>query len=212
MLPDAMTKQTRNGPKIGPDDLTAKAKIRNAALELFGAQGEDGTSMRAIATAAGVTVGLLVHHFGTKDGIRDAVEDHVVDHFVEAIASAGNQGSVREVAAARDRAVAAMLDANPDVVNYMRRALLDPTGSKGNLLTKLTELTRHEVTALRNSGVASTVREESSQVIETMIRQFGQLFLQPMVDAMWQQLTPPDAPDDDKPALIVTVRKTPPQT
>ncbi|AXY49354.1 TetR family transcriptional regulator (plasmid) [Rhodococcus ruber] len=207
MLPNAMTKQTRTGPRVGPDDLTAKAKIRNAALELFGAEGEDGTSMRAIATAAGVTVGLLVHHFGTKDGIRDAVEDLVVDHFVEAIAHAEQQGSPRDVAAARNHAVAEMLDSHPEVVNYMRRALLEPSGTRGDLLVKLTELTRREVTTMRRAGVASTSREESSQIIETMIQQVGRLFLQPMVDAMWEHLTPPDSSESDKPDLVVAVRK-----
>ena len=60
-------------PRAGDQDLTAKARIRNAALDLYASQGEDRTSMRAIAAAAGVTVGLLVHHYGTKDKIRDAV-------------------------------------------------------------------------------------------------------------------------------------------
>jgi len=60
-------------PRAGDQDLTAKARIRNAALDLYASQGEDRTSMRAIAAAAGVTVGLLVHHYGTKDNIRDVL-------------------------------------------------------------------------------------------------------------------------------------------
>ena len=71
----------------GQRDLTAKARIRNAALELFAQFGEEGTSMRRIAEGAGVTVGLIVHHFGTKARLREEVELHIVDLFTEAIAS-----------------------------------------------------------------------------------------------------------------------------
>jgi hypothetical protein len=38
-----------------------------------------------------------------------------------------------------------------------------------------------------------------------MVRQLGRLFLQPMIDAMWEQLEGPDAPDDGKPVLIPTL-------
>ena len=63
----------RSAPGAAGQDLTAKARIRNAALDLYAANGEDGTSLRTVATAAGVTVGLVVHHYGTKDGLREAV-------------------------------------------------------------------------------------------------------------------------------------------
>ena len=99
-----------------------------------------------------------------------------------------------------------MLTANPEVVNYMRRALLDPAGPRGHLLERLTELAGAEVSQLRRTGLASGQRPESSQVIGVMIRQFGHLFLQPMLDAMWRQLAGPDAPGTDKPVLQVRVQ------
>ncbi|MBC2640185.1 TetR/AcrR family transcriptional regulator [Rhodococcus wratislaviensis] len=194
-------------PPMNPNDLTGKARIRNTALDLYAAHGEDGTSMRAIAKAAGVTVGLLVHHFGTKDGIRDAVDDLVVDYFAQAIAQVPHQGTPQAIAVARDAAVSEMLATHPEVVNYMRRALLEPGGHRSPLLEKLTTLTHHEIAALRDAGVASKGRQESSQVIELMVRQVGQLFLQPMVDAMWEHFNGPDAEDKDKPVLAVGIRE-----
>ena len=199
-------------PRAGDQDLTAKARIRNAALDLYASQGEDRTSMRAIAAAAGVTAGLLVHHYGTKDHIRDAVEELIIDYFRQAIARAPADGTPADIAAARDAAVAEMLAANPEVVNYLSRALLDPAGPKGQLLERLTELTSTEVSQLRRTGRASMKPAESAQVIGVMIRQLGHLFLQPMLDAMWRQLAAPDTPGTDKPALEVRVRPPgPPQ-
>lgn len=187
------------------DDLTAKARIRNAALELYADYGEAGTSMRAIASAAGVTVGLVVHHFRTKDGLRDAVEERIVDLFADAIDRAPTAGSTREVAAARDASVARMLEETPAVVGYLRRAVLDPNGHKGNVLAKLTDLTAQQVASLRTAGLASTDHRDSSQVIGILVRQLGILFLQPMVDRAWEQLAGPDAPDDGKPKLEIGV-------
>lgn len=193
-------------PRASNDDLTAKARIRNAAMDLYSEFGEDRTSMRAVASAAGVTVGLLVHHFKNKEGIRDAVEQLIVDYFAQVIAQAPTEGTPKEIAAARDAAVEHMLETNPAVVNYMRRAILDPRG-RGQLLERLTELSRNEITKLRNAGVASSRRRDSTQVIGMMVRQLGHLFLQPMIDTMWDQLAGPDAPAGDKPVLSVGARE-----
>ena len=53
-------------------------RIRDAAVLRFGADGF-GVGLRAIAADAGVTAGLIIHHFGSKDGLRSACDDHVRD-------------------------------------------------------------------------------------------------------------------------------------
>lgn len=169
-------------------DLTAKARIRNAALELYAAHGEDRTSMRAVAAAAGVTVGLVVHHYGSKDGLREAVEQIVVERFADALATTPIDDADPEIARRRNEAVADMLVRHPEVVDYLRRALLEPGGQRGHLLERLTELTHREVVALRESGAASRGRADSVQVVDVIINQMGRLFLQPLVDSVWSHL------------------------
>jgi len=60
------------------DDLTATARIRDAAIEQFGQHGFD-VGLRAIAKAAGVSAGLVIHHFGSKDGLRKACDELVAE-------------------------------------------------------------------------------------------------------------------------------------
>lgn len=61
-----------------PDsDLTAAARIRNAALLRFARDGFD-VGLRAIAADVGVTAGLITHHFGSKDGLRRACDAEVL--------------------------------------------------------------------------------------------------------------------------------------
>lgn len=59
-------------------DLTAAARIRDAAIEQFGKHGFD-VGLRKIAEAAGVSAALVIHHFGSKEGLRKACDDYVAE-------------------------------------------------------------------------------------------------------------------------------------
>ncbi|WP_433205659.1 TetR family transcriptional regulator [Nocardia sp. CA-107356] len=58
-------------------DLSTAARIRDAAIEVFGEHGFQ-VGVRAIAAAAGVSPGLVNHHFGSKDGLRAACDERVL--------------------------------------------------------------------------------------------------------------------------------------
>jgi len=59
-------------------DLTARARIRDAAIQLFAERGIPAATVRDIAQAAGVSSGLLRHHFGSKEGLRDACDEYAM--------------------------------------------------------------------------------------------------------------------------------------
>jgi TetR/AcrR family transcriptional regulator, regulator of cefoperazone and chloramphenicol sensitivity len=59
------------------EDLTARARIREAALVHFAEEGYERATIRRIAQTAGVSPGLLRHHYGSKDALRQACDDHV---------------------------------------------------------------------------------------------------------------------------------------
>jgi AcrR family transcriptional regulator len=61
-----------------PHDLTARARIRDAAIALFADRGIAASSVRDIAQAAGVSSGLVRHHFGSKEGLRDACDEYTM--------------------------------------------------------------------------------------------------------------------------------------
>jgi AcrR family transcriptional regulator len=190
-------------PRASHDDLTARARIRNAALDLYSQYGEERISLRAIAAEAKVSLGVVQHHFKTKAKLREAVDQLVVDHFAQAIAEVQTEGSPGQIGAARDAAVRHMLRDNPTVINYLRRTLLEPSESRLHLLDVIVDLTRREVGALRRSGRASTKRRESAQIARILLQQMGELFLQPMIDAVWDRVAEPD--NIKKPRLRITI-------
>ena len=58
--------------------MTATARIRDSAIEQFGQHGFS-VGLRTIAEAAGVSAALVIHHFGSKDGLRKACDDWVAE-------------------------------------------------------------------------------------------------------------------------------------
>lgn len=70
--------QTPDVPET-PDapDLTGRARIRDAALLRFASEGFR-VPVRTIAADAGVSPGLVIHHFGSKDGLHRACDEHVL--------------------------------------------------------------------------------------------------------------------------------------
>ena len=74
------------------EDLTARARIRDAAIRLFTERGMEKTSILDIAKEAGVSGGLIRHHFGSKDGLREACDAYVFDELLKFKAEALEKG------------------------------------------------------------------------------------------------------------------------
>ncbi|MEO3856872.1 helix-turn-helix domain-containing protein [Acrocarpospora sp. B8E8] len=63
---------------MDPEDLTARARIRDAAMRHFGEHGYERATIRGIAETAGVSPGLVRHHFGSKEGLREACDAYLI--------------------------------------------------------------------------------------------------------------------------------------
>src|SRR5699024_6895304 len=74
-------------------DRTAVSRIRDAALSEFAAHGVARATMRSVAEAAGVSAQLVVHHFGSKEGLAAACDEHVLQLFREHNVSLLGSGS-----------------------------------------------------------------------------------------------------------------------
>ena len=196
----------RTAPKLEHVDLTSRARIRNAALRLFAQQGVSATPLRAIAAEAGVTVGLIPHHFGSKEGLHHEVEEWVVAQFANAIAhanqAAGPQGADP---AARDAAVERMLNQQPVIVDFLRRELFYPEDT-GVVLDRLVGLAQDGLEDMRKKGFVSSKRDSSDQVVDMLVRQLGKVFMQPLVDRFFTHATSGDD-TRDTPQVIVELRK-----
>lgn len=82
---------------VDPADLTAQAKIRNAAIVHFARDGFERTNLRAVAATAGVSAALVIRHFGSKDQLRDLCDEHVLRILVRRARDVAGPAGVRDV-------------------------------------------------------------------------------------------------------------------
>ncbi|MCA1951750.1 MAG: CerR family C-terminal domain-containing protein [Hyphomicrobiales bacterium] len=59
--------------------LPTRENLILAAIDLFGRNGFDGTSTRAIAARAGANIAGIAYHFGSKAGLRLACADYIAE-------------------------------------------------------------------------------------------------------------------------------------
>ena len=125
-------------PGLDPADLTARARIRDAALLHFGEHGFERATIRGIAETAGVSSGLVRHHFGSKQALRDACDAHlaaVIRRLNDQVRVDPTPSGVNYVAAAR----AAM----GPYQRYVARALAE--GSATALFDVMVELSEQRL-------------------------------------------------------------------
>lgn len=131
------------------DDLTPAARIRDAAITLFGRDGFAATSVRAIAAAAGVSPALVLHHFGSKDELRAACDAHIVD----AVIGRKDELGDRATSATAMQSWLADIEQFRPQLDYMARMLTDDSPGADHLFDLLVagtaEMIRDEVVAGR---------------------------------------------------------------
>lgn len=119
----------------GFDDLTARARIRQAAMSQFAEHGFERATIRGIAAAAGVSPGLVRHHFGSKQGLRDAVDTHVLNEvrrLNDEIVAEGQRGEFSRSAASRG--------ALRPFMGYLVRALMAGSPIVATLFDQMVEM------------------------------------------------------------------------
>ncbi len=101
------------------DDLTTRARIRDAAILRFGRDGFR-VGLRAVAADAGVSPALVIHHFGSKDGLRAECDAHVLRTIRETKAEAMTQWSPMQIIGSMDDA-----EQYAPLLGYVVRCLLE---------------------------------------------------------------------------------------
>lgn len=123
-------------------------------MRLVAERGWAGVSIRDIASAAGVSSSLVVHHYGTKSRLREAADRRAVDIFTSLIEGIGDLDDLGEltgpsVAAAFVQQVG---DTSP-VLGYTRRLLIDGGEAAATLFDSLFSATQRMVGLLEARGL-----------------------------------------------------------
>jgi AcrR family transcriptional regulator len=116
----------------------------------FGEHGFERTTIRGIAETAGVSSGLLRHHFGSKEALRDACDEHVlriVRKLNDEVWAAIKEGDLAGAAAARRP--------TEQYHRYVARSLID--GGASELFDEMVRMSEAWFTGFVKEGDESDV-------------------------------------------------------
>jgi AcrR family transcriptional regulator len=162
-------------------DLTTKARIREAALDLFAANGVDGTSVRRIAEAAGVSPALVIHHYGSKAGLRRAVDENVIERILLALEEVPIERAGAELIEERARLVAALFRRRPALGDYVGRTLAEGGDAAASLFHRMFHFASRD----RRLAEAGAIRAEADpfwRAMHQLLLVVGPLVLRPLVE------------------------------
>jgi TetR/AcrR family transcriptional regulator, regulator of cefoperazone and chloramphenicol sensitivity len=159
------------------EDLRASAVIRDEALRLFAEQGPDLVTVRQIAAAAGVSPGLVIHHFGSKERLREAVDAHVVGIF-DAMLDEMGSGDWREgLGTSFPEGVMRRLPSGSPVPTYLRRLLLAGSPAAAQLFRRLYAVSRAWVDRATELGILSQSGDMTVRTAFLLINDLAVLLL-----------------------------------
>ncbi|QIV79959.1 TetR/AcrR family transcriptional regulator [Mycolicibacterium frederiksbergense] len=108
-----------------PSSATKPKQIRDAAMKCFAEHGIDKTSLRTIAEAANVSLGLIQHYFFTKQQLIESIDRHVLAIFNEALGTSPDTPTAPVSADAAGSRFADLMFSNPHAMDYVGRALAE---------------------------------------------------------------------------------------
>lgn len=163
-------------------DETRSALIQ-AALQLFGRQGFEGTSTREIAALAKANIGSIAYHFGGKEGLHAATADHIVE-------------TIQQIAEQTLGNVHAATNGPPD-----------PEAARAQMFATLESMISFFVVSREAGDIAKFMLRETSQPTNALDRIYRGVFepLHKRLCQIWEQATGEPAESEQTRLTVFTL-------
>lgn len=152
-------------------DKTARARIRDAAIRRFARDGMAATSVRVVAQDAGVSAPLVMHHFGSKDGLRAACDRHVNALIWEMKSRLDAELTTDPLSAIRQA------QAELPVLEYVARTVAESSEHTDALVDSMVEDTLTYMAKAEAEGLVRPVAEPRERAVVLVLWQLGALVL-----------------------------------
>jgi AcrR family transcriptional regulator len=145
------------------DTRTAAARIRDAAIAEFAANGVDGSTIRKIAAGADVSPGLVIHHFGSKDRLRVACDEYIAGLIRDVKSGAMASGGGFDITAAFREV------GDIPAAKYLSRTLVDGSPHVAELVDELVaDAVKYIATGVEAGMIKRTEHEWERAAIMTI--------------------------------------------
>jgi AcrR family transcriptional regulator len=161
------------------EDLTAAARIRNAALGLFAERGVKATTIRDVAREAGVSPGLVQHHFGTKENLRKAVDAYVLDDARWTITDLPEP--IDERAAEFARRMGEVVRDRPQAMLYLARSASDGDPLGLDTFRALVEFGVPQLQEMARAGQVAQDLDPEWSVLQLLLFNLASMLFEPAI-------------------------------
>jgi AcrR family transcriptional regulator len=192
-----VTEQTFNILNVSStprDDRTAKARIRDAAISCIARYGTAGATVRKIASVADVSPGLVIHHFGSMEGLRSACDAFVASAIREAKLEYAESGPTFDLLAAFRNAKSGTL------TGYLAAVIAEDSPIVANLVDDLIDDAQTYLERFEEVGWVRPSEAPRARAAVLMIWSLGALVLHRHVERLLDvDLTSPNLDEDPTP-------------
>jgi TetR/AcrR family transcriptional regulator, regulator of cefoperazone and chloramphenicol sensitivity len=153
-------------------------RILLAALEGFARDGVKATSIRDVASAAGVSPGLVQHYFPSKAALRAAVDERVTAAAREALAVRRVEGDIIEDLAER---LTALVADHFVALRYVARGVAESDEAALAIFDTLMDLCREQLAELQQRGMLRADLDLDWAAMHTVLINLGTVIMEPGV-------------------------------
>ncbi len=153
-------------------DRTARARIRDAAIERFASEGVAAANLKDIAADAGVSTPLVLHHFGSKEGLRAACDEYVASVVREQKSAAMSAGRKLDPF----QAIREAYDGTP-IIRYLAKTIADSSPHVDALIDEMVDDAVAYMAEGVESGILTPSDNPRERAIVLFLWQMGALVL-----------------------------------
>lgn len=164
------------------DDVTAKVRIRQAAFELIAEKGPRGATIRGIATRSGVSPGLVLHHFGSKQGVVGSVSAWVLDLLESATADTADTDDPARAHEARLAGFDQLAVDVPLLPAYLRRTIMETTTEGVEWFRTSVDRTAADLERREKAGGARSSHDRQAEATILIVLALAPVLLKPLLE------------------------------
>jgi AcrR family transcriptional regulator len=183
-MPDTEVKDTL---KTKRNSQKGRQRLIETSMQLFAERGFDGVTVRDIAKEAEVSIGLINHHFDSKEGLREAVDKHFIERTSKAVARAAQElaeADFDKVEQYQRNWIQQYEDEWPRVAAYLRRAITENSEWGENLFREYYQAVSETITRADAEGKVAADTDRLWLPLLYMFLLIGPLVLDPYIKSM----------------------------
>jgi len=164
-----------------------RQRLIETSMQLFAEKGFGSVTVRDIAREAGVSIGLISHHFDSKEGLREAVDQYFIERTSKAIERDSKQLSETDfdgIEAYHRNWISQYGDEWPIMASYLRRAIIDGSEWGEKLFTTYYQ---EVASTIARADAEQKVSDEADRLWLPLLYMFlliGPLILDPYIKSM----------------------------